>query len=237
MGRKIPADLLRHLSFAVVGGFFGAYALLSFHGLFGNAQTVNLLHTLFDALNGDLAALALHLLALVCYVVGVSAAVLLKEKYHKDTARISPLLTTACAVVLYLLPEDLPMTVYLYPIFLAMSFQWTAFSGACGFNSATIFSTNNTKQASIGFARYLCDGDRSHLKRTRFFCATLLFFHIGAAMAVLSLQWAADYAALLVLPWCGLSYLAVVHEQRAFAEEQSPAEEQLPIAEFPAADL
>ena len=43
-------DFCRHLSFAVVGGFFAAYAILCRSGVMGNAQTVNLLELLIDAL-------------------------------------------------------------------------------------------------------------------------------------------------------------------------------------------
>ena len=41
--------------------------------------------------------------------------------------------------------------------FFAMSVQWGAFNGAQGFNSSTIFSTNNTKQTSLALAHYLCE--------------------------------------------------------------------------------
>ena len=36
-------DWYRHLAFACVGGFFGAYAIMSRGGVMGSAQTVNLL--------------------------------------------------------------------------------------------------------------------------------------------------------------------------------------------------
>ena len=40
-------DLYRHLSFASVGGFFGAYAILCRSGILASAQTMNLLFFLF----------------------------------------------------------------------------------------------------------------------------------------------------------------------------------------------
>lgn len=43
-------DLYRHLSFCAVGGFFGCYAVLIHSGVMGNAQTVNLIELLLDAL-------------------------------------------------------------------------------------------------------------------------------------------------------------------------------------------
>ena len=214
MGRKVPADALRHMSFAIVGGFFGAYAILGPSGVFGNAQTVNLLQLLFDSLFGQWSSLLLHVGALLCYIVGVISAVLLRKKYNRDTGRISPIITAVCAILLDFLPSGLSPMVYLYPIFFAMSFQWTAFTGACGFNSATIFSTNNVKQASVGFAEYLCDGDRSHLRRTVFFGLTLLSFHLGAALAFGAIKWSPIHPTWFALPLLLLSYASVVYEER-----------------------
>ena len=62
-------DLYRHLSFCAVGGFFGCYAVLIHSGVMGNAQTVNLIELLLDALRGDLHAVLLHLGALVHFFI------------------------------------------------------------------------------------------------------------------------------------------------------------------------
>ena len=43
-------DWYRHLAFACVGGFFGAYAIMSRGGVMGSAQTVNLLELVIGAL-------------------------------------------------------------------------------------------------------------------------------------------------------------------------------------------
>lgn len=227
MGKKLSADALRHMSFALIGGFFGAYAILGPGGLFSNAQTVNLLQLLFDSLFGQWYSLLLHIGALLCYVLGVMSAVILRNKYHCDTGRISPIITAVSTLLLDVLPANIPHMVFVYPIFFSMSFQWTAFSGACGFNSSTIFSTNNVKQASIGFAEYLCDGDRSHLRRTVFFGQTLISFHFGAALAFLATRWTPAHATLCALPLILLSYITVIHEEHvaAFAEEDTSVEE------------
>ena len=42
------------------------------------------------------------------------------------------------------LVDGLDPVVALYPVFFAMSIQWSSFAGARGFYSSTIFSTNNT---------------------------------------------------------------------------------------------
>ncbi len=233
MERKLPADALRHMSFAVVGGFFGAYAILGPCGLFGNAQTVNLLQLLFDSLFGQWYSFLLHVGALLCYILGVMAAVILRRKYQRNVGRISPIITAVCTLLLDVFPLDMPHMAFLYPIFFCMSFQWTAFSGACGFNSSTIFSTNNVKQASIGLAEFICDGDRTHLRRTVFFARTLISFHFGAALAFLVIRWAPTHATLCALPLILLSYVTVIHEERVAAASEECASEECASVEEP----
>lgn len=211
------------MAFAVVGGFFGAYAILGPCGVFGNAQTVNLLQLLFDSLFGQWYSLLLHAGALLCYMAGVMSAVILRRKYHRDPGRISPFITAAAALLLEFLPVTIPSVAFMYPIFFSMSFQWTAFSGACGFNSSTIFSTNNVKQATLGLAEYLCDKDPSHLRRTVFFARTLVAFHCGAALAFLAVYWLPTHVPLCALPLIFLSYVSVVREENAAAFSSEPA--------------
>ena len=165
-------DLYRHLAFCAVGGFFGCYAVLVHGGIMGNAQTTNLLELVIDLLRWQLPDMLLHLGALALYVLGTMLTVLLPHWCGADMHRVSPAITAAMAVVLFLLPPELDPVVALYPIFFAMSIQWSSFAGARGFYSSTIFSTNNTKQTSLALAGYLCDRDRAHLRKMWFFLAS-----------------------------------------------------------------
>lgn len=217
-------DLYRHLAFCVVGGFFGCYAVLVHGGIMGNAQTVNLLELLLDALRGDPYAVLLHLIALVLYVMGTMLTVLLPHLWGWDMHYVSPAVTAAAAVTVAFLPAELNAVVALYPIFFSMSIQWSSFGGARGFYSATIFSTNNTKQASLSLANYLCDRDRAHLRKMKFFLLTLLCFHTGAAAAYYAITWWYLRGALAVLPFIAWAFLLAVCERRheALAEESEP---------------
>lgn len=214
-------DLYRHLSFCAVGGFFGCYAVLIHSGVMGNAQTVNLIELLLDALRGNLHAVLLHLGALVLYVLGTMLTVLLPHWWGWDMHYVSPVITAAAAVAVAFLPETLNVVVALYPIFFAMSIQWSSFGGARGFYSSTIFSTNNTKQTSLALANYLCDHDRAHLRKLKVFALTLLCFHIGAAAAYFAVTWWYIRGALAVLPLIAWAFFLSVCERRheALAEE------------------
>lgn len=187
----------------------------------GNAQTVNLLELLLDALRGDAYATALHLGALALYVLGTMLTVLLPHWWGWDMHRVSPLVTAAAAVTVAFLPETLNPVVALYPVFFAMSIQWSSFAGARGFYSSTIFSTNNTKQTSLALANYLCDKDRAHLRKLWFYFFTLLCFHAGAAAAFFAVKWWYIRGALAALPFIAWAYFLAVCERRheALADE------------------
>ena len=214
-------DLYRHLSFCAVGGFFGCYAVLIHSGVMGNAQTVNLIELLLDALRGDLHAVLLHLGALVLYVLGTMLTVLLPHWWGWDMHYVSPVITAAAAMAVAFLPETLNVVVALYPIFFAMSIQWSSFGGARGFYSSTIFSTNNTKQAALSLARHLCAREKGQLRRMWFYVSTILSFHIGAASAYFAVELWEIKASLCALPFILWAYFMVVCEDRYRREHES----------------
>ena len=215
-------DFYRHLAFCAVGGFFGCYAVLVHSGVMGNAQTMNLLELVIDLLRWQLPDMLLHLGALALYVLGTMLTVLLPHRWGVDMHRASPLITAAMAVVLFLLPPELDPVVALYPIFFAMSFQWSSYAGARGFYSSTIFSTNNTKQATLALASYLCDRDRAHLRKLKFYALTLLCFHIGATASYFAVDWLHVQGGLLVLPFVAWGYVLAVCERRHEALAEIP---------------
>ena len=197
-----------------MGGFFGAYAVLVHSGVMGNAQTMNLLEMVIDLLRWQLPDMLLHLGALALYVLGTMLTVLLPHWCGADTHYLSPIVTAVAAVVLFFLPPELDPVVALYPVFFAMSIQWSSFAGARGFYSSTIFSTNNTKQSSLALAEYLCDHDRAHLRKMWFYLATLGCFHVGASWAFCAVKWWFTRGSLAVLPLVAWGYFLAVCERR-----------------------
>ena len=124
---------------------------------------MNLLELVIDALFWPGSSVLLHLLCLVIYVVGVMLSVIVPHVFHVDMRRLSPCITAAAAIAMGFFPADMTPLVALYPVFFSMSIQWSTFAGARGFQSATIFNSNNTKQASLALAHYLCEGEREQL--------------------------------------------------------------------------
>ena len=60
MIRNKNIDWYRHLSFAAVGGFFAAYAVLLRMGVMANAQTLNLLELLISILRCNWLTAPMH---------------------------------------------------------------------------------------------------------------------------------------------------------------------------------
>ena len=130
MIRSKNIDWYRHLSFAAVGGFFAAYAVLLRMGVMANAQTLNLLELLISILRCSWLTALMHVGALALYVLGTMSTVVLPHLFGWDMRRVCPLIDALCAVVLVFLPVDMPVMLSLYPIFFAMSVQWSSFTGA-----------------------------------------------------------------------------------------------------------
>ena len=220
-------DLYRHLSFASVGGFFGAYAILCRSGILASAQTMNLLELTINALRGDGIAVLLHIGALVIYVAGTMMTVLLPHFFGLDMRKIAPLIDALACIALCFIPADANVILALYPIFFAMSVQWSTFSGAKGFVSSTIFSTNNTKQASLALAQYITDGDRVHFKKVKFYVFTLLAFHFGAAIGFFAVKFMGVRGAWVNIILAAAAYSMVVCEDRylSLSEDEDKEEE------------
>ena len=210
-------DLYRHLAFCTVGGFFGGYAILVHSGIMGNAQTVNLIELLMDFLRADGHGILLHTGALLIYLLGTMLTVLLPFWWSVNVRRLSPIITAAAAMAECFIPAETEIVIALYPIFFAMAFQWSSFRGARNFYSSTIFSTNNTKQASLALAEYLCTKNREQLVRMGFFLSTLLCFHIGAAVGVGASHLWGVRGALCALPLIGWAFFLVTQEEKAEA--------------------
>ena len=209
------ADFYRHLSFAAVGGFFGGYAILARCGVLASAQTMNLLEMVMDALHGKGGSALLHLLCLVIYFAGTMSTVLLPHLFHVDMRRLCPAVDALVAVAVGFFPENMPVIAALYPIFFAMSVQWSTFAGARGFNSSTIFSTNNTKQTALALAHFLCEGERAYLGKAGFYAATLLCFHLGATASFFAVKAFGYFGSWCALPLIAGAYIAVVREEAA----------------------
>lgn len=180
MNTKDKTQTAAHHAMALVGGFFGVYALMTRSATFGSSETSNLIYLTIDGLGASLPDFLIRLGATLCYIGGIVFATLIPKFLKKwDIRYLSILIDAAACLLLAQIPGEADPVLALYPMFFATAVQWLAYTQAAGFNSATIFSTNNLRQCFAGLAEYLYSREEKHLARFRFYGGTLLCFHAG----------------------------------------------------------
>ncbi len=172
-----------HYVMALTGGFLSGYAILNRCDLLGSAQTSNMIHTVLNLAGGTFGGLAIRLGAMVLYVSGIVATVLI-PRYTKWNLQCASLAVDGAAVlILGFLPAGMDNMLALYPLFFAMAFQWCAFPGYQGYVCATTFSTNNLRQFATAATSFLCGQKENMREKMKFYGATLISFHLGVAAA------------------------------------------------------
>lgn len=176
-------DNIIHYNMAVVGGYFAGFTVCNLLDLFGNAQTLNLLSIVRDFFICDFQQMALRIVGAIMYFLGMSLSVIIPRCTKIRTDILSVVIDAMCLIILSLLPDNLHVFIRVYPVFFATAFQWTAFDKIEGYVSSTIFSTNNYRQFTTSLLAYAFDKDKALLAKARVFGFTLLYFHIGVALA------------------------------------------------------
>lgn len=179
-----------HFMLALCGGFFGVYAIESRMGIFGQAQTSNLIDLVCDIIGRNMADGTIRFVAAVLFIGGMVSATVLEKRSKFNVRHLAILINISAAVLLGFFPLSMNPIVALYPVFFAASFQWCVFRGAKGYVSATIFSTNNLKQTTVSIVEYflLPKGDATRCEKKQkamFFGGTLLSFHTGVVIGYL----------------------------------------------------
>jgi len=215
MNTKEKTETAAHHAMAMVGGFFGIYALMTRNSTFGSSETSNLIYLTIAGLNGSVSSFLIRLGATLCYIAGIVFATLVPKYLKKlDFRYISILVDVIACLMLAYIPAETEEVLSLYPMFFATAVQWLAFTQAAGFNCATIFSTNNLRQCFAGLAEYAHSREEKHLRRFRFYGGTLICFHIGVIYCWFCLQeWGIQsiYACLLLI---GIGTWMVVRDNK-----------------------
>lgn len=166
MKEKIPTIL--HFNMSLIGGFMGGYAVWNFCELLGNAQTANMITLVTDIVGRNFGAVFLRVIGIAVYFSGFAVSVLVKNYTKMNIKLLCLAIDAAAMVTLAVMPDNLELIIYLYPMFFAMSFQWTVFAGAEGYGSSTIFSTNNLRQFSTSLVEYICNKDSEKSRKQGF---------------------------------------------------------------------
>ncbi len=183
---KIKVNNFMHYNMAVTGGVFGGFAVCNLGEIFGNAQTLNLIGVVYNLVYCDFETLILRITAALLYLLGFGAAVVIPKKLRLHSDMISIIIDIIAFIILAIMPKNAHFLISLYPIFFATAFQWTAFEYIDGYSSSTIFSSNNYRQFITSLIEYIIDKDKSRITKIKVFGLTLLYFHIGVAIACIS---------------------------------------------------
>lgn len=196
MDLQKKTDFYLHSIMCLIGGFIGAYAILIRCNNLGSAQTANLLCIVLLFLGKNMKEFLLRVLGAVLYFSAIEIYVYLCNKTNINVKRYAILVNITGSVFLCFIPLDVDPVIGLLPIFFMMATQWSVFHGADGYNSSTIFSTNNLRQTSLALGEYLCNKDKKQLKKMKFFANSLFWYHIGAAISFFACKILSVYATL-----------------------------------------
>ena len=204
MSREGLTEKQLHYTMSFIGGFLGAYAILSRCDVFGSAQTANLIHTVLGIAGGNFTGLAIRLGALLIYGAGIVTTVLIPRYTRWSLHWLSLFVDGAAMLLMGFMPAQMDNMAALYPVFFDTAFQWCSFQGGGGYASATIFSTNNLRQFVASSTAYLCGHEQKMKEKAQFFGFTLLSFHAGVLAG-----WPAYQFMGLKSSWFGFVPLAV----------------------------
>ena len=196
-----------HFCMALIGGWFGAYAILRFHH-FASAVTVNFIEIFTSAVQENWIKALLRMGIVILYVFTIFLAACLSKRCKGDLRMWAILSDAAAACVLSVLPERLS-ELGVYICIFAMGFQWCVFAGKYGYPCSTIFSTNNLRQFVDAWVQAHLFRDSDHIPRMNLYGGTLLAFHAGviAECVLWAMGWEAARSCLFCFlrPWllCG----------------------------------
>lgn len=183
---KKITDLLAFYIMSAVGGIFGGYTVISV-GILGAAQSMNLITLIMGIFGRDIKQILIRAGFLAVFAVGTIATRIIKERCKIDVRTVSIIVDIICTAVVAAIPDTVDAMIVLYPIIFAMAFQYNSFTGALGFASSSVFSSNNFRQFTDSAAEYFCTKKQEAKRKCLFFAGSLLFFHIGVTVAVVGM--------------------------------------------------
>jgi len=200
-----------------IGGFMGGYAVLC-RGNFGSAQTINMIDIVLGIVGKNKDELLLRIIGFFLYIMGMELVVIFSKKTKINLQRYSIFIDMAGFLILAMIPEQVNKVVGILPIFFILSTQWSVFHGERGYNSATIFSTNNLRQMLLALNEYAFGRDRKQLYSALYYFNTLFWFHINIAFSYFAVKSFSIYASLF-----GFIYAVPALAITFIKDEKAPA--------------
>lgn len=171
-----------------IGGFMGGYSIINHSDLFSCAQTTNMASIALSAAGKPDPDWIFRIICLLIYISGLSLTVLISRKKRLNLKIFSIILDVLVLFLMGFIPETINPFIASAPLFFAASVQWCAFSGANGFTSSSIFSTNNLRQFVTSMTEYCCSNDEHALQKGKYFGSMLFSFYLGVVISFFGSQ-------------------------------------------------
>ena len=211
------SDVVLHWTMSVVGGFLGTYAILTHNGTFGSAETGNMMELAVEVTSLELDTVAVRLLAFLVFGAAIVISYLLTTYSKWNMRKLAIWIDAIGLLTTVFLPDSLDPIAGLYPIFFCAAFQWGTYCGAEGYNSASIFITNNYKQLLLAWTRYFIEKDRKLLAKAVLYSMTVVSFFAGACIGCFSVySWGKYGAFVCLIPLAAARLLLWAGEKGSF---------------------
>ena len=209
--------MVLHWTMSVVGGFLGTYAILTHNGTFGSAETGNMMELAVEVTSLELDTVAVRLLAFLVFGAAIVISYLLTTYSKWNMRKLAIWIDAIGLLTTVFLPDSLDPIAGLYPIFFCAAFQWGTYYGAEGYNSASIFITNNYKQLLLAWTRYFIEKDRKLLAKAVLYSMTVISFFAGACIGCFSVySWGKYGAFVCLIPLAAARLLLWAGEKGSF---------------------
>ena len=209
--------MVLHWTMSVVGGFLGTYAILTHNGTFGSAETGNMMELAVEVTSLELDTVAVRLLAFLVFGAAIVISYLLTTYSKWNMRKLAIWIDAIGLLTTVFLPDSLDPIAGLYPIFFCAAFQWGTYCGAEGYNSASIFITNNYKQLLLAWTRYFIEKDRKLLAKAVLYSMTVVSFFAGACIGCVSVySWGKYGAFVCLIPLAAARLLLWAGEKGSF---------------------
>jgi uncharacterized membrane protein YoaK (UPF0700 family) len=129
-------------------------------------------------------------------------------------------------LVLAAIQDNASAVIGILPMFFMLSTQWSVFNGTRGYNSASVFSTNNFRQTVLALSEYAFSRDSGQLKKALFFMNSLFWFHVNIALSYFFIKYFSVYASLFgfiyAVPAFAITYIRdEIYQKGMNTESQS----------------
>jgi uncharacterized membrane protein YoaK (UPF0700 family) len=199
-----------HSIMCMIGGYFGAYAIVCRSGNLGAAMTLNLIEVVYCLIGQNFVDFFLRIFCAVLYMGAILIYLWLRKKTHLNLQKYAILVDVAGLFLLYFIPTDIKPVIGLFPIFFMAATQWSVFHGFDGYNCSTIFSTNNLRQFTLALGECIMERTDKQMETMRFYGFSLLWYHVGAAISFVLCQHFGTHACLGCLPLTVFAYLLTI---------------------------